>query len=196
MAQFFTEGELPNRLTLSFPDTWHVVKYDRPGLYFYQRYIKPIGADLTAVDFVAASAANDQMWLIEVKDFRGYAAANRKRLTSGQLGIEIMSNFLDTLAGLAAGLHGQQPELHGLKAAFFNPAMEICVALLVATDPLPDRTNYKNLPAGEQKRLDAELKWRGDILQKFTSRLKKPFRFQVHLFDHEQIAARFGWSAY
>jgi hypothetical protein len=196
MAQLFTEGEPPNQLTLLFPDAWCVVKYDRPGTYFYQRCIKPLGADLTAVDFVAASGADDQLWLIEVKDFRGHAAANRKRLTSGQLGIEIMNNFLDTLAGLAAGIHGKTTELQGLAAAFRNPEVELCVALLVAADPLPDRSNYKNLPASEQKRLDAEEEWRGDILQKFKSKLKKPFRFQVHLFDHQQIAARFGWSAY
>ena len=196
MAQLFTEGEPPNQLTLSFPDEWRVVKYDRPGAYFYQRFIKPLGADLTAVDFVAASAPGDKLWLIEVKDFRGHAAANRKRLTSGQLGVEIMNNFLDTLAGLAAGIHGQQPELQGLAAAFRNPTVTLCVALLVATDLLPDQRNYKSLPAGEQKRLDAEQEWRGDILQKFKSKLKGPFRFQVHLFDHQHIAARFGWSAY
>lgn len=196
MAQTFTEGTPPNRLHLSFPDNWVVLKYDEPGNHFYQKSIKPIGADLTAVDFVAATPGHDRLWLIEVKDFRGHDVVNRKRLTSGDLGVEVMGNIMDTLAGLYAGLHGQQRELANLTATFRNPQVEICATLLVATDPIPDKTNYKHLPPGEQKRLDAELKWRGDLLQKFKSRLKNHFRFSVFLFDYDTIAARHGWSAY
>ncbi|WP_223654180.1 hypothetical protein [Hymenobacter psoromatis] len=195
MAQHFTEGEGSNVVELSFPDSWVVVKYDQPGPYFYQRCIKPIGAGMTAVDFVAATGDNSRLWLIEVKDFRGYEVENRKRLISGSLGVEVMSNFLDTLAGLFAGIHGQQSELRGLEPAFRNPNLEVRATLLVATDPMPDQTNVKQLPPREQKRLAAELTWRGNLLRDFESRLKKPFRFHVHLFDYQQIAARFEWTA-
>lgn len=195
MAKNFTEGEGLNALVLSFPDSWEVVKYDRPGDYFYQRCVKPLGADLTAVDFVAATTDNSRLWLIEVKDFRGHEVVNRKRLTSGSLGVEVMANFLHTLAGLCAGIHGRQPELSGLEAALRNPDVELCATLLVATDPLPDRRNPKQLSPGEQKRLAAELEWRGNLLRKFKSHLKAPFRFQVHLFDYRQIDARYEWRA-
>lgn len=194
MAQLFAEGTEPNRLELAFPDDWAVVKYDAPGAHFYAQCVKTLGADLTAVDFVAAPADHSRLWLIEVKDFRGHAAANRKRLTSGALGVEATTNFLDTLAGLFAGLHGQQPELQPLAAAFRNPAVELHTVLLVAADPLPDRNRIKQLPPGEQKRLAAELVWRGDLLQRMKSQLKKQFRFQVHLLDHDAVDARFGWA--
>lgn len=194
MAQLFTEGAGPNQLELTFPDGWAVVKYDAPGAHFYAQCVKTLGADLTAVDFVAATADHSRLWLIEVKDVRGHAAANRKRLTSGALGVEVTTNFMDTVAGLFAGLHGQQPGLQGLATAFRNPAVEVHTALLVAADPLPDRNRPKQLPPGEQKRLAAELVWRGDLLRWLKSQLKKPFRFQVHLLDHYAVDARFGWS--
>ncbi|HEX8427560.1 hypothetical protein [Hymenobacter sp.] len=192
MAQLFEEGNLQ----LSFPDGWAVIKYDKPGS-FYQKFIKPIGADLTAVDFVAATPDQRRLWLIEVKEFRGHEVENRKRVTSGELGVEVMSNFLDTLAGLYVGLHGRQQELEGLADAFRNPDVEIYATLLIAADPLPTqkRNLYKQLPPNEQKRLDAELKWRGDLLQKLKVRLKQPFRFSVFLFDHDTIEARYGWTA-
>lgn len=195
MPQLFTEGEAPNQLVLSFPNLWTVVKYDEPGHHFYQRFIKPLGADLTAVDFIAATADHSRLWLIEVKDFRGHEVVNRKRLTSGSLAVEVMNNFMDTLAGLFAGIHGRQPELLGLEPAFRNPNVEVCATLLVATDSLPDRSNPKQLPPGEQKRLAAELEWRGNLLRDFKSRLKKQFRFEAYLFDYAQIDTRYEWTA-
>ena len=191
MPQYFTEGAL----TLTFPDDWHVVKYDEPGASFYQKHIKTIGADLTAVDFIAATPDNARLWLIEVKDFRGYAVENRKRLTSGSLAVEVMANFLDTIAGLFAGIHGRQAAPLRVAPAFQNPNVTVCATLLVATDPLPSAATPKRLSPTDQKLLAAEQKWRGEMLLTFQSRLKKPFRFTVHLFDHDQIAVRYGWSA-
>ncbi len=195
MPQLFTEGTPPNAVYFSFPDAWSVVKYDEEGEHFYRQYVEKLGVGLTAVDFVAAPADQTRLWLIEVKDFRGHEVANRKRLTSGDLGVEVMSNFMDTLAGLLAGVHGRDPALSSFAGTLHNPAVEICATLVVATDPLPDQRNAQQLPPGEKKRLAAELEWRSDILKKFKVRLKKPFRFSVYLLDHNQVDARYGWSA-
>ena len=59
-----TEG----KLTIEFPTNWQVMKYDETT--FYQKHFQKL-AESKAVDFVAfEDGSDDQLWLIELKDYR------------------------------------------------------------------------------------------------------------------------------
>jgi hypothetical protein len=51
-----------------------------------------------ALDFVGKH--NGDLFLIEVKDFRGYRIENQPRFTSGELAVEIGQKVRDTVAGI------------------------------------------------------------------------------------------------
>ena len=66
-----------------FPDEWSVIKYDECNFY-RKRFGKP--EDVKAVDLLAIG---DELFIIEAKDFRGYRIQNKKRMTNGDLVLEI-----------------------------------------------------------------------------------------------------------
>ena len=82
---------------LLFPDGWEVLHYDEDN--FRTQHL----GEHEAVDFVAISP-QDQLLLIEVKDFRGYSTSeNRTKITSGELSRSIGKKVVATVAGLLAG---------------------------------------------------------------------------------------------
>lgn len=83
-----TEGTLE----FVFPKTWQAEKFDDTG--FYRKHFQGF-ADSKSVDVVAFSADGDELWLIEVKDYR----VNR-RDKSLDLFREIAIKVRDTLACL------------------------------------------------------------------------------------------------
>jgi len=102
-----TEG----KLTFSFPNTWKVNKYDESN-FFKNHVYKCQGSK--GVDILALS--DNRLFIIEVKDFRGYRIENKQRLKSGELVIEVTQKVRDTLAGLYAACRWQTEEL----AYFYN----------------------------------------------------------------------------
>lgn len=93
----FNEGHL----RFEFDDSWVAVKYDE-----HRDYRESIGhlAGTKAVDFVAIHS-DSQLYLVEIKDFRGHRIENRDRLKEGAIAIEIGQKVRDTIAGIVAAHH-------------------------------------------------------------------------------------------
>jgi hypothetical protein len=102
-----TEG----KMIFTFPDTFQVNKYDESH-FFRNQVDKCQGTK--GVDILALS--ENRLFLIEIKDFRGYRIENKQRLKSGELVIEVTQKVRDTLAGLYAACRWQTEEL----ASFYN----------------------------------------------------------------------------
>jgi hypothetical protein len=83
-------------LCFHFPKDWQVIKYDG-GNHFYRNQISKCQGT-KAVDILAWSGKD--LWLLEVKDFRGYRVENKNRLNNGELAIEVAQKVRDTIAGL------------------------------------------------------------------------------------------------
>ena len=97
MPRTIEEGHLRFR----FDDSWFVIKYDEhPD---YEEWIKRLDGT-KAVDFVAVHA-NANLYLIEVKDFRGYRIQNRPRVRDAELAVEVGQKVRDTIAGIVAANH-------------------------------------------------------------------------------------------
>lgn len=88
-------------LRFVFDDAWSVVKYDDHRDY-RERIERLEGTK--AVDFVAVYA-NEVLYLIEVKDFRGYRIKNRLRIRDAELAVEVGQKVRDTSAGIVAANH-------------------------------------------------------------------------------------------
>lgn len=81
-------------LAFEFGDRWQVFKLDEHPDY-RERIGRLEGAK--AVDFLAILDERE-LYLIEVKDFRGYRIENRDRLLKGELAIEVAQKVRDSLA--------------------------------------------------------------------------------------------------
>ncbi len=79
------------KLTFTFPNSWQAVKYDETS--FYQKHFQKLG-ESRCVDIVAFEM-DDQLWLLEVKDYRQH-----KRAKTEDLFLEIARKVRDTLANL------------------------------------------------------------------------------------------------
>lgn len=123
-------------LTFTFPDDWHVVKYDEENRnVFYQKRIKKTGSDLSAVDFVVRNNMNELL-LIEVKDFRGYARQNRSRQAHGELAQEVVRNAMHTLSGLYLGAARQEANFSPFAHQLPNFPARIHFILFMEDDPM------------------------------------------------------------
>ena len=89
------------RLRFEFGTAWDVRKWDDEPVYR-----EGIGrlSESKALDFVGR--LDRSLFLIEVKDFRGYRIENRKRLVNGELAIEVAQKVRDMLAGIV-GVSGE-----------------------------------------------------------------------------------------
>ena len=183
-----TEGAL----TFSFPVTWAVSKYD--GTEFYRRPITRTGADLAAVDFaVVPSGPDRELLLIEVKDFRDHEVANRYRLRSGELAVEIARKALHTLAALAVAPLTNPVELRPLLAAVAPVPDAIRVVLLMEEDALPVVSRTGQLSTANKIVLDSRLKLR-DALADDLMRKLKPLGIKTAVYDAATVPVRAGWS--
>jgi hypothetical protein len=173
-----TEG----RLTFEFPASWVALKYDDPA-GFYKQLIDKNFKDIKAVDIVAADVATGRLLLLEVKDFRGYAAANRKRITSGELAEEVGQKFLHTLSGLYLGLRLRHPLLVPLHGYVLPPPERLDVVLLLEEDAVGvSKIKQQNSQTNRQ-----------NLLTKLKTKFK-PLGIKVHLYDLTTVPARAGWT--
>lgn len=110
MSQVFEE----DKLRFEFGSQWKVERYDGKegagtgtwdGHPFYRNQVSRLPAT-KAVDFVGVITVDDT-YLIEVKDFRGYRIKNKKRLTSGDLALEVAYKVRDTVAGLVGAVRNE-----------------------------------------------------------------------------------------
>ncbi len=183
-----TEGAL----TFSFLATWAVIKYDDTA--FYRRLITRTGADLAAVDFaVAPGGSNRELLLIEVKDFRDHAVANRDRLRSGELAVEVARKALHTLAALAVAPLTNPLELRPLLAAVAPAAGAVRVVLLLEEDALPTSSRPGQRSTKGKLILDSRLKER-DALADDLMRKLKPLGIKTAVYEAATVPVRAGWS--
>lgn len=107
MSSKFEEGNQQ----FEFDAKWKVERYDgrdgaaAEGHAFYRAQVSRLPGT-KAVDFVGI-LIGEGGHLVEVKDFRGYRIQNKKRLTSGELAIEVAQKVRDTVAGLVGAVRNE-----------------------------------------------------------------------------------------
>jgi hypothetical protein len=129
------------RLVFEFGPRWQVEKYDEHPIFlngirglqrrtlcsekdchgevYCQVCGKEAAAGTKAVDILGHH--EDQLYFIEIKDFRGYRIENKRRLRDGDLAFEVALKVRDTLAGLAGTLDaGGAPRWHAWAAPVFK----------------------------------------------------------------------------
>lgn len=86
------------KLAFVFPDDWHAIPYDVSGSFYRKHFQKFANADKNgnkAVDIVALAPNDENLWLIEVKDYR-----DKRREKKLDIFAEVAIKVRDTLACL------------------------------------------------------------------------------------------------
>jgi len=110
------------KLTFAFPDNWEVIKYDES--HFFMNHVRKSQGS-KAVDILALS--DNRLFLIEIKDFRGYRIESKKSLRSNEVLNEVVQKVRDTVTGLYAAYRRQSEEL----APFYH---YLCTGSKYSTD--------------------------------------------------------------
>ncbi|MCP4662516.1 MAG: hypothetical protein GY856_44535 [bacterium] len=168
MTRSFEEG----RLRFHFGERWRVEKYDA-----HRDYRQKIGKleGTGAVDFVGIYDEKD-LYLIEVKDFRGFRIQSKERLERGQLALAVARKVRDTISGLVAAYRRSlEPEIwRPYVSALMRQQKRLYVALWLEEDR----------PAGKvltQRRVVA----RGTLTKTLKGRLRW-LTTKVAVLDREQ----------
>ncbi len=139
---------------------WSVIKYDDHPDYL-QRIEKLPGSK--GVDFIGLHKhGSDNLYWIEVKDFRGYRIANKKRLSAGELATEVGMKVRDSLAGVMAAYcsSSRWAEWRAFVRSMWQRRAPIRVLLWLEEDPMPGPAARRQNAAQVQTRLLKEkLKW-------------------------------------
>lgn len=86
------------RLEFTFDNSWDVLKYDGPGMYYKTRLLKNLKGS-KAVDFICINA-NYPLILMEVKDFsQGLPSQQKFNAIPEKIGLKVR----DTIAGIIGG---------------------------------------------------------------------------------------------
>lgn len=83
-----------DRFHFALPSGWRVLDYDNST--FYREHFNNVAAS-KAADLLAISPNFDELWLVEIKDYRRH-----RRIKPASLIAEVAKKARDTLAGLAA----------------------------------------------------------------------------------------------
>lgn len=144
-----TEG----KLACSFPDDWHITKYD-DWAFYKNRFVNSCCGN-KGVDFLAYDPAERILWLIELKDYRQFRRAKDDKI---KLWEEVAIKARDTLAGLfAAKVYADDPE-KSYAARTLN-AIKLCVVLHLEQSPKHSKLFPRAYnPADIQQRLKQILK--------------------------------------
>ncbi|MEY4530045.1 MAG: hypothetical protein RLZZ156_766 [Deinococcota bacterium] len=104
----FKEGNLQ----FDFPESFEVCQYDKSHFYVSQHGgFRSIKSGTKAVDFIAFEALSDELWFIEVKDFRAQQRENKERQKTEPLVEEIVDKMIFSIAGLfVMGFNGEGDE--------------------------------------------------------------------------------------
>ena len=146
------------KLRFFFPEKWHVIKYDE--CHFYQQ--KALKCQETkAVDILALS--DTELFLIEVKDFRGDRISNKERIKSGDLAIEFAHKVRDSIASLYGALRHANPELAPFcKYLYSKNIHKTTVILFLEEDrPLPKTKAAKQARLSLMTLIERQVKFLG-----------------------------------
>ena len=172
-----------DRLAFHFPDNWRIIKYDDAA--FYRNTIESIGADMCAVDFIASPSPDfSTLLLIEVKDFRGYAVENRKRLSSGELVIEVIRKALHTLSALYLSAYTGNTELQPFHNDNLLPPQRMELILFMEND---DETGYSKLRIENSRKNIADMEFK-------LKRLKLRLKISTRILSIARLKDRDGFT--
>lgn len=175
-------------LRFSFPKKWRVVKFD--DTQFYRENIIPTGGNLKSIDILAIPN-QDQILMIEVKDFRGHAAENQHRITSGELVIEVIEKAMHTFSALYLAKYCQSAEVANFVVEQLTPPSKIELVLFMEEDQLPDPhpkdTRSKLRKQNNQKRIE-------EMTISFRQKPKKTLKISSKVKNSTNIEARDGFS--
>jgi hypothetical protein len=144
-------------LRFSFGNEWRVIKYDDSPVY--REHISKL-PETKAVDFIGLHAGD--LFLIEVKDLRGFRIQNQARLTSGDLAIEVGQKVRDTLAGIIGAYRtASEPETwQDFANLLTNRAKKIKVIVWLEYDqPIHHRDRQKVEAGVEGNLIKKHLRW-------------------------------------
>lgn len=153
MTTVFQEGSLQ----FSFDDQWNVIKYDKES--DYREKIQKI-AKTEAVDFLGIRES--ELYFLEVKGFRDYRIETQRRLTSGELVLEVAQKVRDTIAGvIAANRTSSEPQKwHSFTQHLSNPSRPIRVVLWLEYDlPAYQKARSKVEASVHSQQLKKAVKW-------------------------------------
>lgn len=88
-------------LVFEFGSHWQVFQFDKHHDY---QNMKDVLEQTKGIDFLGIYD-NRELYLIEVKNFRGYRIENRDRLLRGELAIEVAQKVRDSLACIIGAYH-------------------------------------------------------------------------------------------
>jgi hypothetical protein len=144
----------------TFGDTWtRVFKYDDTG--FYRSKVERHLKQTKAVDVLGVHTS-EGLLLLEVKDFRGHRIANKKRLSNGDLAMEVALKVKDTVAGVIGACRG------GVKD-FENPGKHIVskekliVVLWLEDDTSQNLLDWKGCLHTINQKIKECLAWLGPV---------------------------------
>lgn len=120
-------------LRFIFPKSWPAIKYDETK--FYRLNIIPTASNSKAVDIIAVPNPKlNKILMIEVKDFRGYAAENKDRIRSGELVVEVIEKAMDTLSGIYLAKYCENNEFADFVTNHLTPPIKIELVLFMEED--------------------------------------------------------------
>lgn len=95
-----------------FGDAWQIERYDHgaqgpQGQSYYRNQISRL-PNTKAVDLVGLLESEDT-YLIEIKDFRHFRIENQRRISNGELALEVPHKVRDTLAGIMGASCNESP---------------------------------------------------------------------------------------
>jgi hypothetical protein len=175
-------------LQFSFPKNWSVIKFD--DTQFYRQKIIPTAGNLKSVDILAMPQQN-KLLMIEVKDFRGYAAKNKHRITSGELVVEVIEKAMHTLSALYLAKYTNHSETINFVGQQLTPPAKIELVLFMEEDQIPDYnpkdTKAKLQKQNSQKRIE-------EMAISFRQKLKKTLNISSKVKNTANLEARDGFS--
>lgn len=162
---------IEKQITLRFQDHTGACKYDETP--FYKKNVQNL-QETKAVDVVANSS--NTIYLIELKDMRGYRIDNKKRIENGELALEAAQKFRDTIAGLWGAMRHQNELGNLTKNIFLREDYRIMGILLLEEDKIKTE---------KLKRVRAALKTKLENYCKFM-------KIRVNIVTREEFESKFS----
>lgn len=178
------------KLRFTFTDNWKAVKYDETQ--YYKEQIIATAASLKAVDFIAVPHPElNKLLMIEVKDFRGYAAENHERIVSGALVLEIVEKAMHTLSGIYLAKYRNNNELSDFITDRLSPPSKIELVLFMEEDAVTILA--PNDTKGNLRKLKKEQRIQNMTLS-LRQKLKNTVGVRTKILNADLVQARDGFT--
>ena len=168
----FHEG----KLGLDFQQNLQVIQYDRSN--FFRNNVEKLQGT-KAVDFLALS--RDDLFIIEITDFRGHGVECREKIRKGDLVVEVTQKVRDTISGLCGAYRSGNFELESFSAGLFlkdGPSVTFILILEEDRHPAPSKS-FKQMRSNLNLAIARQLKFLN-------------IRCCVH--SRKDLPSHFGWS--